>query len=148
MASGSLHPDFRPGFQVQLIAKYLRCKYEDGARGPKKFDCWGMTRHVRHFELGFRLLPEFGSLRNTDPRGFTRAYESEALMMERCEPEHGAVAAVLIGRTCVHVALVYDAGDRLMVLEINPERGPRKLPLSTWLRGHNTVTFHRDAPCS
>ena len=145
MAAGSVYCDLRSGIQVQLMNRYLRCKYEDGARGPDKFDCWGLVRHIRHYDLGFRLLPEFGGLRNTDPRGFTRAYEAESALMERCEPEHGAIAAVLIGRTCVHVALIYTDQDRLMVIEINPERGARRLPLSSWLRGHNTVTFHRDA---
>lgn len=83
------------------MLKYLRCAYEDGGRGPNAFDCWGLVRHVRHYEFGFKLLPEFGALRNTDPRAFTRAYDSESGAMEMCEPEHGAIAAVLVGKICV-----------------------------------------------
>ena len=131
---------------MDFVNKYLGCSYEDGARGPDKHDCWSLVRTVRHFELGLRLLPEYGSLRNTDPREFTRAYEEESSCMERCEPEHGAIAAVMIGRICTHVALVIDSPDGLRILEINPARGPRCMPLHKWLRDHSTVTFHRDRP--
>lgn len=129
---------------MDFVNKYLSCTYEDGARGPDKMDCWGLVRLVRHAELGKRLLAEYGSLRNTDPREFTRAYEEESSTMERCEPEPGAIAAVMVGRICVHVALVIDSSDGLRILEINPARGPRCLPLHKWLRDHSTVTFHRD----
>jgi hypothetical protein len=131
---------------MDFVNKYLSCTYEDGARGPDKHDCWSLVRTVRHAELGKRLLAEYGSLRNTDPREFTRAYEAESSCMERCEPEHGAIAAVMIGRICTHVALVIDSPDGLRILEINPARGPRCMPLHKWLRDHSTVTFHRDRP--
>ena len=149
MAEGSVHCELRPRLKVlvmQWVNKYLECVYEDGARGPDKFDCWGLVRLVRHAEMGLRLLAEYGTLRNTDPREFTRAYEEESSCMERCEPEPGAIASVLIGRICVHVALVVDSPDGLRILEITPTRGPRCLPLNKWMRDHSTVTFHRDRP--
>lgn len=126
------------------VNKYLSCTYEDGARGPDKHDCWSMVRTARHAELGKRLLASYGNLRNTNPREFTRAYEEESSVMELCEPEDGAIAAVLIGRVCVHVALVVESPEGLQILEINPTRGPRFMPLHKWLRDHVTVTFHRD----
>lgn len=131
---------------MEWLNKYLSCTYEDGARGPDKHDCWSLVRTVRHAELGKRLLAEYGSLRNTDPREFTRAYEAESSQMEMCDPEPGAIASVMIGRICVHVALVVESPDGLRILEINPTRGPRCLPLRRWLRDHSTVTFHRDKP--
>lgn len=131
---------------MEWVNSYLSCQYMDGARGPFFFDCWGLVRVVRHVELGQRLLTEYGSLRNTDPREFTKAYEAESSMMERCEPEPGAIAAVMIGRICVHVALVIDSPEGLRILEINPTRGPRCLPLHKWMRDHTCVTFHRDRP--
>lgn len=129
---------------MEWINKYLSCTYEDGARGPERFDCWGLCREVRHAELGQRLLAEYGTLRNTDPREFTKAYEAESSVMELCEPEPGAIASVLIGRICVHVALVIEGPEGLRILEINPARGPRCLPLHKWMRDHTKVTFHRD----
>lgn len=126
------------------INKYLSCEYEDGGRGPVEYDCWGLVRHVRHAEFGLRLLPEYGSLRNNNPKAFTRAYRDESSLMEEGPARHGSVAAVLIGAVCVHVALVVECNDRLHILEINPERGARFLTLKDWLRDHNTVTFHND----
>lgn len=131
---------------MEFVNKYLSCAYEDGGRGPSNFDCWGLVRTVRHEDLGKRLLPSHGALRNTSPREFTKAYEEEAALMEQCEPEEGAIAAVMVGRICVHVAVVLGSPDGLLVLEINPSRGARCLPLHRWLRDHSTVTFHRDRP--
>ena len=124
--------------------EYLSKRYRDGGRGPDEYDCWGLVRQVRHFELGMKLLPEYGSLRNTSPRDFTKAYRAESHLLRECQPEHGAIAAVLIGEICVHVALVVNIDDRLKILEINPTRGPRLMPLDKWLRDHNRVTFHND----
>lgn len=129
---------------TEWVNKYLGCVYEDGARGPEHYDCWGLVRQARHADLGCRLLASYGSLRNTDPREFTRAYREESAVMDQCTPEHGAIAAVLIGKICVHVALVYASPNGLQVLEINPKRGPRTLPLHQWQRDHLTVTYHRD----
>ena len=130
---------------MNWINRYLRsCRYEDGARGPVFFDCWGLVRHVLHFELGGSLLPSFGDLRNDNPRGFTKAYIKQSRLMEKCEAEHGAIASVVIGKICDHVAIVIEEDGRLMILEINPGKHARFLPLQDWLKFHNTVTFHRE----
>lgn len=129
---------------MDWVNRYLSCEYVDGGRGPDQWDCWGLVREVRHAELGKPLLPEYGSLRNTSPRDFTRAYRTESQLLRECQPEHGAIAAVLIGSICVHVAIVLLREDRFFILEINPTRGPRMLPLEKWLRDHNRVTFHND----
>ncbi|ATW62314.1 hypothetical protein Psp6_00061 [Pseudomonas phage Psp6] len=133
---------------MSWVNHYLEhCVYVDGGRGPVHFDCWGLTRHVRAAHLGCRELPSYGDLRNTDPRQFTKAYRTEAANMEECQPEHGAIAAVIIGKVCMHVALVLelDPGE-LSILEINNGRPPRVLPLWLWRRDHVTVTYHRDLP--
>lgn len=130
---------------MDWVSGYLTKRYLDGGRGPDLYDCWGLVREARAQHCGRRLLPEFGDLRNTDPRAFTKAYSTEAAVMEQCKPEHGAIAAVLHGRVCVHVALVLEAEGRLNVLEINPTRGTRFVPLAQWQRDHLNVTFHRDA---
>ena len=129
---------------MEWINGYLVKQYQDGGRGPNDYDCWGLVRHVRHFELGFSLLPGYGSLRNTSPRDFTRAYRTERRGLRECAPEHGAIAAVLIGEICVHVAVVIECDGRHHILEINPTRGARFVPLAKWLRDHNRVTFHND----
>lgn len=118
--------------------------YVDGGRGPTAYDCWGLVREARDQHLGLSQLPVYGELRNTDPRSFTRAYRAESSRLRECQPEHGAIAAVMIGEVCVHVALVLDIDGELFILEINPEKSARKLRLSLWLRDHVRVTFHND----
>ncbi|MGE6562197.1 hypothetical protein ACQKF2_07240 [Pseudomonas hunanensis] len=129
---------------MEWINTYLSCRYEDGARGPEMYDCWGLVREARHLHLGKRLLPSWGHVRHDNLKEFTRAYREEAALMEPCAPENGAIAVVIRGRECVHLGLIVEVGDRLKVLEINPSRGARCLPLSQWARDHNNVIYYRD----
>jgi hypothetical protein len=94
--------------------------------------------------MGKRLLPSWGDVRNTEPKQFTRAYRTEAEHMEQCRPEPGAIAAVMRGAICIHVALVVEVAGRLRILEINPTRGARCLPLAQWERDHLKVIYYRD----
>lgn len=127
------------------INHYLQnAVYVDGGRGPLQYDCWGLVREARDKHLGLSLLPVYGELRNTDPRSFTKAYRTESGKLRECQAEHGAIAAVMVGEICVHVALVLDTEGELFILEINPEKSARKVRLTTWLRDHVRVTFHND----
>lgn len=118
--------------------------YVDGGRGPLEYDCWGLVREVRALHLDRKALPVYGELRNDNPRAFTKAYRAESAKLHQCEPRHGAIAAVMIGNTCAHVAVVLELDGELWILEINPEKGPRKVRLESWLRDHLQVTFHDD----
>lgn len=130
---------------MKWINHYLESAvYVDGGRGPLEYDCWGLVREARHQHMGLSQLPLYGQLRNTDPRSFTKAYRAESAKLRKCPPEHGAIAAVMIGEVCVHVALVLDIDGELFILEINPEKSARKLRLSLWLLDHVRVTFHND----
>lgn len=130
---------------MSWINHYLQnAVYVDGGRGPIAYDCWGLVCEARDRYLGLSLLPLYGDLRNTDPRSFTKAYRAESLKLRECQAEHGAIAAVMVGGICVHVALVLDIDGELFILEINPEKSARKVRLSTWLRDHVRVTFHND----
>lgn len=130
---------------MSWINHYLEnAVYVDGGRGPTEYDCWGLVREARDQHLGLSKLPVYGELRNTNPRSFTLAYRTESSKLRPCMPEHGAIAAVMIGKVCIHVALVLDIDGELFILEINPEKSARKLRLSLWLRDHVRVTFHND----
>jgi hypothetical protein len=118
--------------------------YVDGGRGPVEYDCWGLVREVRSLHMGFSELPLYGELRNTSPRLFTKAYRTESAKLKECAPENGAIAAVMIGDVCVHVAVVVENAGELWILEINPEKSARKVRLDTWRRDHVRVTFHND----
>lgn len=130
---------------MSWINDYLeRAVYVDGGRGPIEYDCWGLVREARATHMGFSELPVYGELRNTDPRDFTKAYQCEAHKLRECPAEHGAIAAVLIGKICTHVAVVIESSGELWILEINPEKGPRRMRLTTWLQDQPRVTFHND----
>lgn len=125
---------------------YLGATYEDGARGPDRFDCWGLVRDARARFCGCRLLPSWGHVRNTQPAEFTRAYAAESAAMEECEPEQGAIAVCFRGRIAHHVALVVDADGQQWALEINPMASARLRSLAAFLRDHTRVRFYRDRP--
>lgn len=129
---------------MEWVNKYLYSNYEDGARGPDKFDCWGLVRHVRHFELGHALLPSYGSLRPKMPRETSQAYGEAVTYWEPCDAEHGAIACVFKGRICYHVAVILRLPDGLRVLETNAKRGPQCVPLLRWLKDYPSVIYYRD----
>lgn len=130
---------------MKWVNEYLdSAVYVDGGRGPIGYDCWGLVREARTKHLGFRELPPYAELRNDNPRLFTKAYRAEAMQLRECAPEHGAIAAVMIGEICTHVAVVLQQRDELWVLEINPQKSARYLRLHTWLNDHVKVTFHND----
>ncbi|HAG18171.1 MAG TPA: hypothetical protein DCK80_03790 [Pseudomonas sp.] len=130
-----------------MIEKYLNATYEDGARGPARYDCWGLVRAVRHELLGLPLLPSFGAVRNTMPAAFTRAYEQQAALMEECQPEPGAIAAVFRGRIVIHVALVIEIDGDLAVLEIRNDRtSARWLRIPDFESRYLRVIYYRDKP--
>lgn len=119
-------------------------RYVDGGRGPVEYDCWGLVREARHKHCGMRLLPSWGEIRNTQPKAFTNAYTKEAKNMQECQPEHGAIAAVFVGRVCVHVALAVEAGGQLFALEINPRKGVNFLRLIDFESQYLKVIYYRD----
>lgn len=130
-----------------MLSKYLSATYEDGARGPDRYDCWGLVRAVRHELLGLPLLPSFGAVRNTMPAAFTRAYEEQAALMEECQPEPGAIAAVFRGRIVIHVAVIIEVDGALAVLEIRNDRtSARWLRIPDFESRYLRVIYYRDKP--
>jgi len=129
---------------MDWVKRYLQMPYVEGGRTETEMDCWGLVIHARQ-EAGFKPLPAYGAVRRDNGKAFTRAYGEGASLLEPCEAEHGAIAAVLHGKVCVHVALVLEHRGELWVLETNPVRGPRFIRHNTWIRDHLTVTYHRDA---
>lgn len=129
---------------MKWLEEYQRCTYEDGARGPDRFDCWGLVREVRYKHLGCRLLPSFGDVRNTMPREFTKAYELESATMRECRPEVGAIAAVFRGRICVHVAVIVEIEGALAALEIRAKSGVRWCRIPEFERANPQVKYYAD----
>lgn len=123
--------------------RYRAWVYEDGARGPQRIDCWGLVREVRH-DMGHPWLPSFAECRHTDPRGFTRAYETQAREMQTGPAAVASIAAAFRGRICVHVGIVVGIDSRLMVLDINPGRGVGVESLADFEARYAEVLYYHD----
>lgn len=103
-----------------MIEKYMRAPYCEGARGPIAFDCWGLCRAIRHDLFGLDWLPSLGAVGKGKIRENTKAYRDLRNSMEECPPEPGAIAAVLRGKSLLHVGTVLRIEGRLKVLDTNP----------------------------
>lgn len=123
---------------------FIGKQYEDGARGPEKHDCWSLVRSIRHEVYGLPLLPSFGHVRHTMPKEFTKAYREGVKGLHKCGPEVGAVAAVLRGAICVHVAVVVEISGELAAMEINPKTNCRWLRIPDFERRYLKVEYYRD----
>lgn len=111
------------------LSDYMLSEYREYGRGEKVggatvYDCWGLTREIRHKVYGLRLLPSWGRISPEDKRGLTGAFEwAEPILEEGC-PRPGSIACVFHGRVLLHVAVVVDHKRGLMVLETAPNTGP------------------------
>lgn len=140
-----------------MIEKYLLAKYEDGGRGNNNaYDCWGMTREARHLLHGRQLMASRGGYSRHSSESLADAYSAQSQdMVEVLIPRPGAVIAVLKkGVVCTHVALVVEdvnkTGLGLHVLEINPDRGARIIPLFRFLEENTlkTIKYYDDKSLS
>lgn len=110
-----------------MIQSYLQTRYEDGARGPGAFDCWGMVRDVllRHASVPAEHIPAFGHIHPDDKRGMTRAQQQiVALFTPSTNPVLYAIGCHVRRRVLVHVGIVVQSGDELRILHTSRQWGP------------------------
>lgn len=129
---------------MSWVNHYLAATYEDGARGPDRYDCFGLVREVLHDRCGWRLMPEFGSLRHDSPKKMTEACRDTVAGMTICEPAHGVLACCFRGVLMLHVAVIIELDGSLAALEINPKQGARWSRIADFERQHNKVIYYRD----
>ncbi|MDH1548597.1 hypothetical protein [Pseudomonas juntendi] len=126
-----------------MIEKFMRAPYREGARGPIAFDCWGLCRAIRHELFGLDLLPSLGGVGKDKIRANTKAYRVLRKAMEECNPEPGAIAAVLRGEALLHVGTVLLSEGRLKVLDTNPG-GACLRTTGEFEAAHPKVVYYRD----
>ena len=124
------------------VDHYLAATYEDGARGPDKYDCFGLVREVLHERCGWPLMPAFGGLRNTSPRLMTEAQRETVSSMRICQPADGVLACVFRGVLMVHVAVIIELDGALAALEINPKQGARWSRIPEFERQYLKVIYY------
>jgi hypothetical protein len=109
---------------MKTVADYLRCRYEDGARGPTAFDCYGMAIDARVTIFGRRALPSLGWCGRAKLRENTHAFKDNESSMIECKPVPGAIAAAFDRDLLTHVGVVVEVDGQLKILDTNPG-GPK-----------------------
>lgn len=85
---------------------YVGLPYQDGARGPDAFDCWGLVRWVLAREFGVEL-PEYNYGMDRASR-WDAIVEAESGFRQVEGPEPGAVVLMQNGNRRPHVGLCID----------------------------------------
>ena len=127
-----------------MISKYLKTTYERRARGPGKYDCWGIVRAVRHEVFGKSLLPSFGAICPQDKKGLTDACVSVRQDFDQVSARAGAIATAWRASLCVHVGICVEGDGRLWVLETDEPSGPALVPVNTFESRYTKVVYYDD----
>lgn len=124
-------------------------RYEDGGRGPLRFDCWGLARHVRHELFGRMLLASWGEIRVDDARGTTRAALATLPVLVESAPVPGALVLAWRCGLLVHIGTLVEAEGRRCVFDINSQSlTPRLMRLQEFERLYMRVSYHDDRDLS
>lgn len=126
--------------KVSLIEKFMMAQYRDCARGENGYyDCWGLTRAIRHECYGKALEPSFGNVSECNVKAITKAYKTGR--GDPCAPQAGALVAVMSGKACRHVAVVVDWFDGLDVISID-SGGLHRYSVAEYIKINTEVAFH------
>lgn len=109
---------------MKKVADYLRCRYEDGARGPTAFDCYGLVIDARVSMFGHDRLPSLGWCGRAKLRENTHAFRKTKVGMVECSAGPGVIAAAFDRDLLAHVGIVVEVDGQLKILDTNPG-GPK-----------------------
>lgn len=126
------------------LQRYLSTRYEQGARGPDAFDCWGLVRDVllRYFDVPESAAPEFGGVPD-NKRLMTKCRQSVIRLYPESPIQAGAIACVSRRGFLFHVGVVVLDGAALKVLDTHKARGPGLYTPRTFAHLRKTdVTYH------
>lgn len=121
--------------------KYLSVIWQKGGRAFPFLDCYGVTREVRQ-DLGLPVWPVFEGVCE---RGQQASETADGFHehVEKCLPEHGAVAECYTAGLVTHLGIVISMSGALLVLECNPRRNVTILPLGRFIRQYSRVEFYK-----
>ena len=132
-----------------MIQRYFTASYKEGGRGPKEFDCWGMTRAARHELYGLPLLPSYGAVDPDNKLELTRAaHHCFNNHIKKASPKPGSIVTCWRGKLCLHIALVVELNGRLGVFEIDKGISPHWQLLSDFESRFLKVEYYDDRDIS
>lgn len=127
------------------LQHYMTSRYVNGGREWPNYDCWGLVRHAFLTIHGISL-PLYQELDADDSLRKSRHHEQlTARDLATCEPQHGAIAAVVTGRVCQHVGLCVDLLGDIYVLETDEQTGPRVVTLDKYKEDYINVRYYAPA---
>lgn len=127
-----------------MINRYLKATFKkDGMEYPY-LNCWGLTRLVRHELYGLSLLSSF-DIDAMNKRKLTIA-ANDVIKNNLIEGliSKGSIAAAWIRKLCVHVAVVVEINNRLVILDINDKQGVKWVNVSDFEAKYLKVTYYND----
>lgn len=106
------------------VSDYMGFKFENGGRGPEKFDCWGLYAHACREKWGV-MIPSFPGIdaANTAAVGelmMAAAKSGEWVHIEK--PVDGCAVAMGTAHVITHVGMYIDI-DKGHVLHCRPKFG-------------------------
>ena len=122
--------------------QYLSVPYLDGGRDFSGMDCWGLVRHVLHYQYGWPLLKSFGHVCADDKAHLTESYHTQVGLFSRCQPKTQAVAAGFRGLLLIHIGICIEIDGKCLVLETSKKRGVTLTDLSQFNRMYSRTEFY------
>lgn len=125
-----------------MINDYIHAEYQDGGRGPDKYDCYGLMRAVRHWEYNKPLLPEYAGVPVDDYRSLTRGALGEVQAMKETDCRPGVAVLGWRGNVCLHVGVVVTIDNKIWVLETSKETGTRIVMPQDFAKRYQAVRYY------
>lgn len=122
-----------------MIDLITGCIHVDGGREYPYFDCYGLVLEVRK-RLNMPALPEYADIRVGD--GMQSTFAEGSKLVNKCEPQQGAIAICWKGGLVRHVAVIIEIDGELRALETNPKKNATHSALKVFERRFSKVEYY------
>lgn len=129
---------------VHWAVKYVGLPYEIGSRGPEKYDCWGLFKHVYEKEFGIKM-PDLPGITMTSVKSQSRTIEAgiEDEWVNVLQPFDGAGVAMGQKQHIHHVGIYLDV-DGGKILHANSGTGVvASSPAHLRILGFHQILYYR-----
>jgi len=124
------------------IAGYLPVNYLDGGRDFNGMDCWGLVRHVLHYQFNLPLFESYGHVNPDDKRSLTEAFTAEVKSFIPSSSKASAVAAGFRGQLLLHIGVCVEVNSQLYVLETSRKNAVALTKLRDFKRQYSRIEFY------
>jgi hypothetical protein len=136
--------DLNSALWTELFNTYIDTKYQDGGRGPDKFDCWGLLRDIL-LKAGAseNSVPSYGKCSADNKLQMTQHYSNIKHLYPQANTANIAmIAGAFSGSLLVHIGLVVPDGSQLAILHTTQKFGVHKTPIHLFERQYSKVNYY------